>query len=154
HPEDFERVEKTRAQTFSDQWVEPNIEYRIVRSDGEVRWIEKRNFISYDSKRRPQRVVGVVIDITQRKRAELAPGWRNVQVALAGKAGLVVSYASDVNTAKMQVSEGYAAIRCLREGSTETMGGQCKARVRPEDLERVEKLRAQTFADQGVELTL
>jgi HWE histidine kinase/PAS fold len=48
------------------------VEYRIVRSDGEVRWTERRCFVSYNSDARPQRVVGVSIDITERKRAEEA----------------------------------------------------------------------------------
>ena len=45
------------------------MEYRIVRA-GEVRWIESRSFISYASDGRPQRVIGVNIDVTERKRAE------------------------------------------------------------------------------------
>ena len=45
-------------------------EYRIVRSTGEVRWIEARCFISYRSDGRPERMVGVNIDVTARKRAE------------------------------------------------------------------------------------
>src|SRR5262249_34318960 len=39
-------------------------------SDGEVRWIERRSFISYNGDGRPQRVVGVTIDVTERKQAE------------------------------------------------------------------------------------
>ena len=45
-------------------------EYRIVRPGGEIRWIEARCFVSYDGDGRPQRVVGVDIDVTERKRAE------------------------------------------------------------------------------------
>jgi len=70
HPEDLERVGKLREETFADQRDGSNIEYRIIRSGGEVRWIEKRNFITYDGDRRPQRVVGVTIDVTERKRVE------------------------------------------------------------------------------------
>ena len=47
--------------------------FRVVagsRAGGEVRWIERRSFISYDGDRHPQRVVGVTIDVTERKRAE------------------------------------------------------------------------------------
>ena len=36
-----------------------------------------------------------MVDITERKKAELALAERNVQLALAGKAGLVGSYAYD-----------------------------------------------------------
>jgi len=49
------------------------VEYRIVRA-GEVRWIESRSFISYASDGRPQRVIGVNIDVTERKRAEERQG--------------------------------------------------------------------------------
>jgi two-component sensor histidine kinase len=45
-------------------------EYRIRRPDGEVRWIELRNLIDYDADGRPSRVVGVNIDMTDRKRDE------------------------------------------------------------------------------------
>src|SRR5262249_36110573 len=45
-------------------------EYRIVRPTGEVRWIEARCFFSFRSDGRPERMVGVNIDVTGRKRAE------------------------------------------------------------------------------------
>ncbi len=58
------------AKRSYEQQGEYGIEYRIIRSDGEVRWIESRSFMSYSGDGRPQRVVGVNIDITERKRAE------------------------------------------------------------------------------------
>src|SRR5215471_20419070 len=42
----------------------------IVRADDEIRWIERRNSVSYDVDGHPKRVVGVIIDVTERKRAE------------------------------------------------------------------------------------
>jgi len=70
HPEDLGRAEGLRDQAFADRRKEDNAEYRIVLSTGEVRWIERRGSISYGEDRRPERVVGVNIDITERKRAE------------------------------------------------------------------------------------
>ena len=70
HPEDLDRLETVRSEAFWERRSEYGIEYRIVRSGGEVRWIESRSFMSYSSDGRPQRVVGVNIDITERKRAE------------------------------------------------------------------------------------
>jgi PAS domain S-box-containing protein len=70
HPDDVERVEELRDLAFADQRKEYNVEYRIVRPSGEVRWIEKRSSISYGEDGPPQRVVGVNIDVTERKRAE------------------------------------------------------------------------------------
>ncbi len=46
------------------------VEYRIVRPDGEVRWISDIGRAEYDAEDRPIRMVGTVQDITERKRAE------------------------------------------------------------------------------------
>jgi PAS domain S-box-containing protein len=70
HPEDLPRVDELRSRAFHDRRSEYGLEYRIVRSTGEVRWIEARCFLSYHNDGRPQRVVGVDIDVTERRRAE------------------------------------------------------------------------------------
>jgi PAS domain S-box-containing protein len=93
-------------------------------------------------------VVNMTVDITERKKAERALEERNTQLALAGKAGLVGSYAYDVNTGRMQISEGYAAIHGLPEGTTETLRSQWLARVHLDDVEKVQDRRQQAFADQ------
>jgi PAS domain S-box-containing protein len=70
HPEDRVGWEELRSRARREQRPEYSGEYRIVRSGGEVRWIEARVFLSYDSDGRPQRAIGVDIDITARKRAD------------------------------------------------------------------------------------
>ena len=70
HPEDRARLEDLRSHTFSKRSDEYGADYRIVRPDGEVRWIEARCFVTYRSDGCPQRVVGVNIDTTERKRSE------------------------------------------------------------------------------------
>jgi PAS domain S-box-containing protein len=70
HQEDLGRVEGFRDQVFASRQKEYNIEYRILRSDGEVRWIERRSSVSYSRAGCPERVVGIIIDITERKRVE------------------------------------------------------------------------------------
>ena len=70
HPDDLVRLEGLRSSAFRTRLNQYSVDYRIVRSGGEVRWIDARILVSYDSDGRPQRVVGVNIDITERKRAE------------------------------------------------------------------------------------
>ena len=70
HPDDIGRVEQSRSEAFRERRREYNVEYRIIRPGGELRWVETRCFISYNGEGRPHRVVGVSIDITERKRAE------------------------------------------------------------------------------------
>jgi PAS domain S-box-containing protein len=93
-------------------------------------------------------VVNMMVDISERKEAEQALAERNAQLALAGRAARVGSYAYDVDTGMLQISEGYAAIHGLPEGTTETALSQWRTRVHPEDLARVEGVRDQVFADQ------
>jgi PAS domain S-box-containing protein len=69
HCDDIGRVEQSRSQCFRARHGEYSVEYRIARPDGQERWVETRCFISYDGDR-PQRVLGVSIDITARKRSE------------------------------------------------------------------------------------
>ncbi len=70
HPEDLPWIEGVRKQAFRERREEYGIEYRIVRPGGEVRWIESRSFISYDADNQPQRVIGLNIDVTERRRAD------------------------------------------------------------------------------------
>ena len=70
HPDDIGRVGQCRSEAFRERGREYSVEYRIIRAGGEVRWVETRCFISYDGEGRPYRVVGVSIDITERKRVE------------------------------------------------------------------------------------
>jgi PAS domain S-box-containing protein len=69
-PDDLARFEAARSRVFAERRRELNMEYRIVGADGEPRWVESRGLVSYDGDGRPTRLVGVHIDITERKRAE------------------------------------------------------------------------------------
>ena len=70
HRDDIGRVEQFRSEAFRACRREYSVEYRIIRAGGEVRWVETRCFITYSGEGRPHRVVGVSIDITERKRVE------------------------------------------------------------------------------------
>src|SRR5262249_11232018 len=71
HPDDLEglRVEFRRA--VEQRRKEIVSELRIIRADnGEIRWIETRNSVSYAENGRPLRMTGVSIDISDRKQSE------------------------------------------------------------------------------------
>ncbi|HXJ97125.1 MAG TPA: two-component regulator propeller domain-containing protein [Terriglobia bacterium] len=67
HPEDRERAE----QHFADP-LAAELEYRIVRPDGSIRWIWDRAFPIIDATGNLARVVGLAEDLTERKEAEEA----------------------------------------------------------------------------------
>jgi PAS domain S-box-containing protein len=147
HPEDIEAMEARRAAAVRCHETFGN-EFRVIRPDGQVRWLISLAGAFYDEATgEPIRILGNNADITERKQAELALAERNAQMALAGKAALVGSYTYEPDLERMTVSEGYAAMYGLPEGTTETTRSQWLARVYPDDLARLEALRTQTFAE-------
>jgi PAS domain S-box-containing protein len=70
HPEDRARLDELRDRAFCMRSSEYAADFRILRSGREVRWIEARAFVAYRGDGSPHRVVGVNIDVTDRKRAE------------------------------------------------------------------------------------
>jgi PAS domain S-box-containing protein len=70
HREDQARLRDTIATALAEKAREFELDFRIVRQkDRALRWIEARRLVFYDEAGSPVRVVGVSIDITERKRA-------------------------------------------------------------------------------------
>jgi PAS domain S-box-containing protein len=70
HPEDYEQ-----AAGSSENLLEKGatkVDYRILRPDGEVRWVRDRKYVVYDQDGRPLRVVGIASDITDQKETQEA----------------------------------------------------------------------------------
>lgn len=73
HPDDrasvLQRFENYRRDPMACPY---EAEYRVVRPDGSVRWVADRAGKLIDEPGQPVRLAGVAVDITDRKRAELA----------------------------------------------------------------------------------
>jgi PAS domain S-box-containing protein len=70
-PEDRERVVAIFA-TLTQDAPSVDVEYRIVRPTGEIRWIRSRGFQVRDAAGKLVRTTGIVTDITERKQIEEA----------------------------------------------------------------------------------
>jgi PAS domain S-box-containing protein len=104
HPEDRVRWEALRSRAHRERWQEYSGEYRIVRSGNEVRWIEARVFVSYATDGRPQRAVGIDIDVTARKRADEQQSTLNAELDHRVKNVLATVSAIITQTPKAGVS--------------------------------------------------
>jgi PAS domain S-box-containing protein len=145
HPDDIAAFEAERDAAVRRRETY-KIEYRVIRPDGEIRWMLATGGAFYDEVTgEPTRLVGNNADITERKQAELALAERNAILALAGRTALVSSHAYNADLERMTVSESYAAIHGLPEGTTESTRTEWRARVHPEDLTRLEEHRAEVF---------
>jgi PAS domain S-box-containing protein len=69
HPDDREIVMQS-AQEIIPQEGEHQLEFRVVQPNGSIRWIASRGRAIYDETGQAMRLIGVEIDITDRKQAE------------------------------------------------------------------------------------
>jgi PAS domain S-box-containing protein len=84
HPEDRSLVLDTVSHTLSG---EPHrLRYRIIRPDGEVRWLEARGTLLRDDAGAPHRLVGVCMDVTERELSDLAMSAHRAELELQTEA--------------------------------------------------------------------
>jgi signal transduction histidine kinase/ABC-type uncharacterized transport system substrate-binding protein len=71
HPDDRERVLEIvqRAQEKREPYA---AEFRVVRTDGVVRWISAKGKFYFSAQGEPERMLGMAADVTERKQAEEA----------------------------------------------------------------------------------
>jgi len=69
HPDDRERMLDAMNETVT-KGHDHHTEYRLLLADGTVRWVEGRGKLFYDDSGSPARMIGVCIDISERKKAE------------------------------------------------------------------------------------
>ena len=71
HPEDRERVSKALTDAIQNQKLYA-AEFRVVRPDGTIRWVTARGKFYYAANGEPERMLGIGVDVTDRKQAEEA----------------------------------------------------------------------------------
>jgi len=69
HPDDHARVMKAIDDAVASH-TEYSVEYRIIRHDGEIRWLHDRGRIVLDNGGRPRYATGAVMDVTARRMLE------------------------------------------------------------------------------------
>jgi PAS domain S-box-containing protein len=69
HPDDRERTLTAITEAVQER-RDHHIEYRIVRGDGTMRWVEGRGQLFFNDRGEPDRMVGVCADVTERKQSE------------------------------------------------------------------------------------
>lgn len=70
HPEDGPRLEAALAQTLANN-TEYDVQYRVVGPNGDICWIASQAVVVRDQAGNPLQLIGVGVDITERKLAEI-----------------------------------------------------------------------------------
>lgn len=72
HPDDHAHIMSWLPGVFARRESEVDFDFRLVRLDGTTRWINGRGRIHYDEQGAPIRMLGVHLDLTERRQAEEA----------------------------------------------------------------------------------
>ena len=88
HVDDRGRV-REKLKEAAEQGKDYDTEYRVVLPTGGVQWIAARGKIQVDARGKPKRIMGVGIDITERKQAELEARQRHDDLGHLGRVALM-----------------------------------------------------------------
>ncbi len=116
HPEDRERVEEEivgRALKDDSKWEFS--EYRIIRPNGEIRWLSARSYPIRDDKGEIIRYAGVARDVTARKIAEeeLHQALCRAEEANQAKSDFMATMSHDLRT-PLNAIMGFSEMMCQR----------------------------------------
>ena len=150
HPEDHDRVFAALAHSFATQ-APYTMEYRINRlDDGELRWVAVNGKVldQADGTTSP-RMIGVVVDITERKQAEQALQDSEERLRLALMASNQGLFDLNVQTGETVVSSEYATMTGYDPAIFQEHRDHWLARLHPDDRERADALLSAYIAGEA-----
>jgi two-component system, LuxR family, sensor kinase FixL len=93
HPEDRETLRQTLARAMEGTG-KYETEFRVVRPDGQMRWIASRGHVEFNGGGNPILARGVSLDITERKQAEQETHLLRQEIAHVGRISMMGQLAS------------------------------------------------------------
>ena len=137
-PEDRERVLfglEAVLRAAKQSWCD---EYRFRRADGSHAYVLDRGYIVCNGKGKPVRMIGAMVDLTERKRAEERLQLSEERLSLAVEGAGVGIWHFDVATRELVWSDKCREIFGVQPGHPPTYGGFLDM-VHPEDRARVDR---------------
>ncbi|HLL54434.1 MAG TPA: PAS domain-containing protein, partial [Myxococcaceae bacterium] len=137
HPEDREpAIRAIQAPLEIGEEPRPLV-YRVVHPGGEIRSVESHAKIMRGGDGRPVRVLGLIMDITERKEAEENIRRSEERLRLALNAGRMGVFDFDVRNSKLLISPTYEAMLGMAPGTSRGTLEHFFEHIHPEDREHV-----------------
>jgi PAS domain S-box-containing protein len=114
-------------------------EYRIIHSSGEVHWNSDRGELTYDEQGRAVRVIGVVIDATERKKIEEEAKRSQERLRLALEAGNLGLWDWHIPTGAVHFGGNWASMLGYQPDDIEPQVRSWETLVHPDDRAEVER---------------
>jgi PAS domain S-box-containing protein len=128
HPDDRPQLERIR------EGAEPRAVFRIVWPDGRISWLEGRGHVERAPGGHPQRITGILIDVSERMAADAALRENEERLRLALEAGRMGMWEWDLATKTVTWNEAGHDLMGLSRDGTPLTTDTFFARVHPEDL--------------------
>jgi len=147
HPDD-----RARLQREGSAWIHGGehgfeIEYRVVLPDGSTRWLLNRSDVERRAGKR--RLVGVTMDVSERKRTEVALQEVSARIAMAARGAGIGTWMLDVASGDAYWDEQMFALRGLPPRDRAPPHDERILLIHPEDRQRV--IDAMNEASRGEE---
>jgi PAS domain S-box-containing protein len=154
HPDDRDAVARVDADLLQGGATRTDFEYRILLEDGTTRWILTRAQCFRDEAGRPLRVAGVSVDISDRKRTELALRLSEERYALAMTGSNEGHWVWDLASDELFVSRTMNEIFGLPPDTRSTSWTTFLERItlHPDDLDRVKQVFRNQLARRTMQL--
>ncbi len=138
HPEDKEQVRSAHARWLAGDHDRFDVTFRILRADGETRWIHSRGTLIRDAQGRPHRAAGVAEDVSEAMRAEEALVKAQADLAHVAR---VTTMGQLTATIAHEVNQPLAAIAIA--------GGACLRYLakEPPEIDKIREATAQMVKD-------
>ncbi|UKO96022.1 PAS domain S-box protein [Nostoc sp. UHCC 0870] len=139
HPEDRAAVQTQLRQiiAYSTPFC---LEYRIIRPDGSIRYVESRAEVTQDHQGNLAKLFGAILDITERKQAEAALARSEEQLRLTFEFNQIGTWNWNVKTGEVVWNDNHYRLLGLDPATSAATYQTWRDTVHPEDIERVEQL--------------
>lgn len=151
HPDDWHLVDPSSNTSFMNGHTEC-VQLRVIRTDGQVRWVEERGTTQSDADGNPTHMVGVTIDITEQRRRDEINRRTHRSLRLALQAARASTWQWDCLTNLIVVSDDAFELFGLPRGAPPTMDAWME-RIHPEDRNRF-WIEAKRTAAEGMDLCI
>ncbi len=136
HDEDRPGVETAIQRSLAER-SNYEVEYRILQPDGSLRWIAAKGRGEYDASGSAVRMMGVALDITDRKRSEDQLRQSEERFQIVARATSDAIWDWDLATNAMWWNQGLTTLFRYSPGEVGSDASWKPAHIHPEDLERV-----------------
>lgn len=146
HPDDRTWVDAA-ARRASSEGPKLELEFRTVWPDGSIHWVAVRGLTTYDQAGRALHMEGVILDLTERKRAEEALRERKARLRLAVESSNTGLWEWDLRSNQVYYSPIWKRQIGYEDHEISDRLEEWRSRVHPEDLEHAESMIQRYLAD-------